>query len=214
LDYKFWLALFSSLGIGGYNIVLQRRQIALMSKAKPKKGAATEPPSFWGSYGRYFVMLGFIGLAWAPYAIDLIWSPPHLTEFSYMTIWGPNSPPGQQPTIGGLKTLLAVANGRTLTSYSANYKLAAIAFHYYGMSDVDDVSTLQKSNLYDIKDQEAINILIPVTDVFREEMAHAGWGTNYGLLLVPNGVSMDQFSTIRQAKALGVKVMQTSSGPP
>jgi hypothetical protein len=35
---------------------------------------------------------------------------------------------------------------------------------------------------------------------------YLGLGTNYVILLVPNEVSIAQFTTLRQARALGVKI--------
>lgn len=94
------------------------------------------------------------------------------------------------------------------------YKVAVVAFHYAGIIDVDDVDDLQKSSLYsiDAKNQHLL-VAIPLDQRFRAEL-QIGTGTNYRMLLMPDGVNTDKFSTLSQAKALGALDLGGASGPP
>jgi hypothetical protein len=87
-----------------------------------------------------------------------------------------------------------------------------VAFRYFGNGDILDSRDLQKSGLYDIKD-ESITIFIHLDQSFVETMRRER-GTSYYLLLVPKAVQMDQFTTPREAESLGVKLIDGRSGPP
>lgn len=88
-----------------------------------------------------------------------------------------------------------------------------MCFHNFGTGDPDDITALQKSVLYDIRDEET-TISIPLDNTFQEEVKRGLSGTNYRLLLVPNSVSMSQFSTLHEAYGLGIRVLGTGGGPP
>ncbi len=49
---------------------------------------------------------------------------------------------------------------------------------------------------------------------FKNEYRDSMRGTNYNLLLVPKGVEMSDFDSIRQAENAGVKVVIGHAGPP
>jgi hypothetical protein len=91
--------------------------------------------------------------------------------------------------------------------------VAAIGFRYFGTTDVKDTGELNKTDLYDIYPGD--NTLVIVwNNKFIEELNRLQGGTNYGVMLVPNGVGMSQFSTIRQAESMGVIIIGRASGPP
>jgi len=114
---------------------------------------------------------------------------------------------------GGREGYLAVvADGSRLLSYAPKFKIAAVAFHWIPLRDVADVTELQKSRLFDIKNAE-IEIGIQTDNKFIDETKRMR-GTAYVLLLVPNGITMDEFVTLRQAYLLGVKKLDGVSGPP
>jgi len=104
-------------------------------------------------------------------------------------------------------------DGTFLSSYQKDYRLAAVAFRYYGNGDIKDASNLQKSGLYDIENGK-ITIFIHLDEQFMRTMQHGEIRTNYFLLLVPNKVQPSQFSTLRQAESLGAKILQGGAGPP
>jgi hypothetical protein len=105
------------------------------------------------------------------------------------------------------------ADGRLLQKYAKKYRVSAIAFHSFPPKDPYDAGGLQKSLLYDIRNADIL-IPIPFDAAFRDRLKHGAIQTNYGLLLVPNGVEMSDFDTTRQAANAGVKVLATHSGPP
>lgn len=218
-NYQFWLplALTAIIGaIGAYGTYLQKKQLQLMLRAKGKKGVAPSP-GFWRSNGQLVVMFVCAAIAWVPYVISR--DQPQPTTLQYMLKWGPVAPPGVDENansipVGLLKYVKVVARGHELLPYKDKYRVGAVSFHYLGTTDVDDVDNLQKSNLYDIRD-DAIELYIPVNEAFRQEIAHGGSGhTNYHLLVVPKERSMGDFTTMRQAKALGAKVVSIGSGSP
>lgn len=94
-----------------------------------------------------------------------------------------------------------------------DFKLFAVAVHYDGKQDILDTKNLRKSNLFDIVSFPT-TIVIPLDDKFIQEVKDGIRGTNYFLLLIPNGVSVDEFETLRQARRLGVELVTSSSGPP
>ena len=72
---------------------------------------------------------------------------------------------------------------------------------------VNDIDKLQKSDLYDIIDG-FVQVVIHLDDEFRNRF-HVCC-PQYLLLVVPKELNMNDFATIRQAKALGVRVLQAS----
>ena len=127
-----------------------------------------------------------------------------------MTQWG---------TIVGrpLDYVQITADGHLLRSRIADYdryKIAGVCYHYEGLGDVQDVQDLQKSELHDIVEGDII-IGIKLDQKFMNTwLQERKSNTNYVLVLVPNGINMNQFSTMRQAMALGVKPLNGAIGPP
>jgi hypothetical protein len=109
------------------------------------------------------------------------------------------------------------ADGKRILSYNpsfqSGYRLALICFRTDGTQDYLDIERLQKSALYDIQNT-GMRIILIVDEEFVEEWKQGMRGTNYFLFLVPRGVEMNQFSTIRQAQALGTIQLAGRAGPP
>jgi hypothetical protein len=72
---------------------------------------------------------------------------------------------------------------------------------------------LNENNLYDIT-PGYVSIGIPLDARFKQELIDGLHGTNYKLLIVPNGIEMHNFRTLRQAERLGVRVVGFGAGPP
>jgi hypothetical protein len=101
-------------------------------------------------------------------------------------------------------------NGKPLLVRQSGYKLAIGCFAYDGKEDVLDATYVQVSNLYDIKDG-VIGIRGSYQQYFIEYSKQLrSVGIMVALLNVPNGVQPNQFTTLRQARALGVKILQIS----
>ena len=103
-----------------------------------------------------------------------------------------------------------VVNGKPLLARQSGYKLAIGCFAYDAKEDVLDAPYVQFSNLYDIKD-----IVVTMRCSYQKyfidysERMHSV-GIMVALLNVPNGVQPNQFSTLRQARTSGVKIIQIS----
>jgi hypothetical protein len=120
-----------------------------------------------------------------------------------VTGWG-----GFTPSLGTMPIFVVV------NETNPDIKLMGIAYHYVGDIDVMDVSELQKSALYDAR-RGAEVILIKASNTFIAEMASGlHFRTNYVLLAVPAKLGNPQFSTLRQAFALGIKTIWGGTGPP
>jgi hypothetical protein len=109
-----------------------------------------------------------------------------------------------------------LVNGKMLQSRRDNYKMAIGCFLYNGVQDILDAPNVQVSDLYDIKDSYTPIRLI-FSDGFNQYRREKGpYGIYIALLNVPNGVSISQFTTLRQARSLKVLIpaMQAAVDPP
>lgn len=80
-----------------------------------------------------------------------------------------------------------------------DYKQTIACFQYDGKEDVLDDPRLQVGGPYDIE-KDGYKVLHAGSGVFPT-------GVNIVLLLLPNSVATNQFTTLRQARALGVKIL-------
>jgi hypothetical protein len=76
-----------------------------------------------------------------------------------------------------------------------------------------DVSGISKSTEFDIRGEQ-IDIEIPWNEKFRNEFASGERMIAYALLAIPIGVTGEQFDTLRQAEALGARILEERGGPP
>jgi len=95
---------------------------------------------------------------------------------------------------------------KILLAHRSDYKVAIGCFLWDGTVDRLDAPNVQVSNLYDIVDGEtALRVTWgEVFNKYRQEQ-HAV-GIIVAVFIVPNGVSITQFTTLRQARALGVRI--------
>jgi hypothetical protein len=98
-----------------------------------------------------------------------------------------------------------VIHGRLFESFRNGFKLAAVTFQEDGRV-IYDIDRLQKSRLYTITN-DWITIVIPLDSNYRRHFTPLCC-PSYMLLAVPDGISMEDFDTVRQAKALGVQVLE------
>jgi hypothetical protein len=104
------------------------------------------------------------------------------------------------------RSCFMTVNGKTLVSRSVNYKLALGCFIYDGSQDMLDAPNMQISNLYDIT-EGTTNMIVNWGDAYDKYLSdHHAVGITTALLNVPNGVQITQFTTLRQARSLGVKI--------
>ena len=211
MGLQFWVSLSANIAmvaIALYTALLQRRQLGLMAKARGKKANSAKQ-----SYWPLMTMVLLAASCWVPYFFS---TPTSAPGAAYLEGWGPALEPGYIPKPGEqveIKYAQVIANGRMLQEQREHYRLAGVCFRYGGLGDPDDATSLQKSALYEIRN-ESIPIIIPLDSAFQAQTKSGIGGTNYRLLLVPNGVNPAQFSTFHEAYSLGIKVIGTGGGPP
>ena len=98
-------------------------------------------------------------------------------------------------------------SGDRVWSYRDNYRLATGCLVYDGAGDIKDAPYLQQSSLYDIRHGN-IAMVAKYGEAFPKYMQEQHAAGNFVVLfLVPLGVTTSQFSTLRQARSLGVKII-------
>ncbi len=102
-----------------------------------------------------------------------------------------------------------IVNTASLTNRSASYQLAVVSFINTSGDALD--TPLQKSQLYDIIGDH-VTAIVPWDPAFQQQL-NAGYHPTSAALLVPKGLTMAQFSTLRQAIALGVIQIDAVMGP-
>lgn len=191
------------------NTILQR-QNEIFAK---QEGADVQPARTWPKLRRYWPMLTMVLL------VVLVWVPYVYTH--YHPAKGPQQidiPEFDGPTaelIGGWgqdtsASCYMSVNGKLLLSRQSEYKLAIACFAYDGKEDILDAPYLQVSNLYDIKDGTVVirGSYQPYFIDYSKQIHSVG--IEVALLNVPNGIQPSQFTTLRQARALGVKILSIS----
>jgi hypothetical protein len=114
--------------------------------------------------------------------------------------------------VGPLSSFMVVDGNRIADMVGNDFKLIGLCFHFYS-GDRLDAKEISKSAIYDIK-PELISIVIPWNDDFRAAVARGEMGSDYTLLALPPDVGASQFDTIRQAEAIGAKLLEERGGPP
>jgi hypothetical protein len=218
-DLQFYISIAVSglcLVVGGIQAHYAQKSFALMiASMSTKKRNEYRQKVTLGAVQKWWPLALMILLsvtAWIPYWL----TPDDLYKQVQISSWGPDAPMGSVLNIDQLQNLKVTADGSHASTSTRNkYRVAAIAMHYDGTRDANDVEFLVKSNEYDIADG-VISILIPISPRFRADYGPPlNWrGTGYALLLVPKEISMDKFSTLRQAQSLGVKILGTGGGGP
>lgn len=111
--------------------------------------------------------------------------------------------------LDGNETGFLVIDGTAVMDYADNYRLAAVIFHNPGYDELD-ISSLSVSTLHDIGSSSPIKITVQLSDRYKQE-ARTMVGTDFAALLVPKTVMPTQFSTLRQARAMGAIVIGEGS---
>lgn len=114
-----------------------------------------------------------------------------------VTSWGRN---GQGCTMD--------VDQRVLQRFRLEYKLATACLIYDGTQDLLDDPYMQVGGLYDIDEHLFVKKLMAgFSQNFKEEYTQKRSHSVYvALLLVPKGIEPSQFATLRQARALGVRI--------
>jgi hypothetical protein len=209
MDWKFAATLaVNVIGIGFmyWQVQIMKQQISALPSSRSAQRIERERKFVKRLYIPVVLMIVLILASWIPYFVGTAHEIPE-GPILYMPLFGPN-----QPFEPSNPILRVDAEGRLLLSRKQDYRLAAVAFRYYGNGDMKDSPNLQKSGLYDIENR-MVTIFIHPDRQFIQTMQNEA-RTFYYLLLVPNRVQIDQFATLRQAESLGVIIISSGMGPP
>jgi hypothetical protein len=103
------------------------------------------------------------------------------------------------------------ANGDKLLPYRDDYNVAFACYTMDGTGPELDTSYIQFSQTYDIVEGQIGMRLHMRPGFYADTFNGRGGFINYVLMLVPKEVQVSQFSTLRQARALGVKLIERGS---
>lgn len=198
LDWKFWLSTIFAV----VSIYYAREQVILASKKQRAKGAATTIPPWWKT-PTVLALAVLAVLNWVPHFM-----PEDDSAQLNTAVLGWGSAPDIDPA-HPIANSQVIVTGYPLGKYKSKYRIAAVMIKFQGKVDFTDSIPLAKSALYHISADQT-RIIIHKDDEFLKLPG----GTNYVALLVPEGVEMDSFRTLRQAYALGVKQFWNGGGPP
>lgn len=150
---------------------------------------------------RVVIALSMIFSAWGWYRIHELHQRVPFAEYQ--------SPQNQQGAIvsygmSGNLTGFVDIDGNAVMDHADNYRLAAVVFHNPGYDELD-INSLSVSTLHDIV-PSTIRITIELSDKYKQE-SQAMLGVNFIAVLVPKTVMPNQFSTLRQAQAMGAIIV-------
>ncbi len=195
LFYNLIIPLIGLILMAG-SLYYAREQVRIMKAApsanqRAKAVAVVSARPWWKSW-QLAVMAVLFALTWVPFGYGLLFPP---VEFAQEMKWG-GLPDGD--------LYVSVI----LPKAKSDRKIVLVALHYNGRGDIKDAKGIQKSEPYDYGAGLQTFIVAP-DQTFRNEAAAGMRGVTFLLLDLPNTVNEAQFSTVRQAIALGGKVVAT-----
>jgi hypothetical protein len=172
--------------------------------------------NWWGYVPLVLLAVGLIGFLISWFGGEQKPSQPLMTDYG-MTL-----PPTESFTIRighpedippGQGSYIKFDGDRLMYLNPKKYRVMGVVYHLPPNIDRIDVNGLSKSSEFDIRG-EPIDIIIPWNQQFLNEMGHGARMSSYALLAIPVGVTPDQFNTLRQAEALGARILEERGGPP
>jgi len=176
----------------GWNVYYQYQAVQIMkaSAVSQRQRAAAAPKSWWSSPQIWIVAL-LAAVTWIPWIYGLINTPSSGAEYGYSS-WGV-LPDGE------------LYYSTIFNESKPDRKLILVSFHRSALVDIKDQTSLQRSEPYDYTTGLKTLVIDP-DQKFRNEAAF-GASPSFVLLDMPNTVNKSQFSTIRQAVAIGGKIL-------
>jgi hypothetical protein len=203
-----WVVLVFGIinGLGGLyfpwrqNKIFERQNEIFATQAglsqMPREPHGVSIRRFWPM----FAMTALTLVTWSGVGYDLYdrHSNPDLPEFDVKShvpfyAWGVNAAPRQ---------CYVVIDGPELSRYKDAYRVAPACFYYDGSTDVLDISNLQVGATHDIPNG-LLDMRINVSPIFAVGNVDR---IRLLVLLIPLNVQISQFSTLRAARNLGVKI--------
>ncbi len=201
MDTAFWIQVGITILIGGIGIYYAREQVLLARSMN--LGSIKKQKIGWARRNRpIFLIVGLAMSSWIPYFIR----PDDLPEF-------PDPHPyviGYSQSFGA-RWCRVVINGQRFLKFQSHYKVAGACYLYDGIGDLMDVAQLQVGKAHDIRDEQ-IDIMTPFGPGFSGYLeSKRAIGLTHVVLLIPKGIDPGDFSTLRQAKAMGVKIVSAGT---
>jgi hypothetical protein len=197
-----WLFIFSALGA----LVNLAKIIGFLKKALALKSTragiyVTKSHAIWSAVLASVCLIasivGWLKLVTGPDEVDSIVNPAR-----FVAAFGSVAP--------GTCTVDVEPN--VIWSHRDRYRLAAGCFVYDGTVDIADAPHLQVTKAYDMT-RSTLSMSLDWTDSFQQYLKGARRGEfTYVVFLLPKGVEPGNFSTIRQARAMGARVVLVGSG--
>jgi hypothetical protein len=149
----FQLERWLSIAVALYSVYQQRKQTQIMvaqelSRAARRRGEV--PMVSWWKLPAIPALVILVILAWVPWLKEQFLPKDILigkSFGSYLAIVDQNTKKFTK------MTLYIAFNGQDISWYKSSFKVVDVALHYLGDKDIEDVTTLQKSSTYYIKDE-------------------------------------------------------------
>jgi hypothetical protein len=210
-DYNFLVTLlatifgFVAMVINVYSAYWQRRSVLMAIEAqRPENRPNVILPSSWWKNPSVIALFLLSCFLWAPYILSRLSAPTQLHSVS-MVLDGPADIFNQFLNVA----ITISMDGNEIYTYHPQ-KAMAIAFHWPIDRDVDDTEEIQKSQVLDIRDSPLTFYINP--DQKFIDSLNRGSGIFYSIIILPMGMSPNSFSTMRQAKMGGAKILPAGAG--
>ena len=172
--------------------------------------------NWWGFVPLVLLAIGLVGFLISWFGGPQNFAKPLMSDYGVTRI-GPGTfvarfgHPEDIPT--GQVSHIKLDGNRVMYLNPRKYRLMGVLYHIPPNVDRIDVNGISKSTEFDIRDEQ-IDIEIPWNQKFRSEFASGVRMSAYALLTIPIGVTGEQFDTLRQAEALGARILEQGDGPP
>jgi hypothetical protein len=184
-------------GFGGLLEILKFFGVVPPSIGQERKVTSKKRTLFWAVTLNLFCLVG------ASYALYRSFMPPDLFEF--------DDPSHTLVVSYGLQKDLScevTVDTTTIWRYHDKYKVAAACFVYDGLGPILDAKPFWVGAAYDIQRDAKLKMIAKPSGPAPLP------GTNYVVLLVPDGIDISQFHTLREARNLKVRIISLSSQSP
>ena len=172
--------------------------------------------NWWGYVPLGLLAIGLVGFGISWFGGEQKPSQPLMTDYGMTLPLGKSftirtGHPEDIPT--GQGSYIKLDGNRLMYLNPKKYRVMGVVYHIPPNVDRFDVSGISKSSEFDIRG-EPTDIVIPWNQQFLNEMGNGARMSAYALLAIPVGVTKEQFDTLRQAEALGARILEERGGPP
>jgi len=185
----------------GNAILAQQNEIMLAQGTKRAREELAKPASVKLSRWPVYAVVGVVFLTWAVVGYDFYdRTHPPLLEFDV---------PHDTLIAGweqGVNSCSLAVNEQHLLLLRNDYKLAVACFIYNGQGDILDAPNVEVGALYDIREGQSTLTAGWSQGFIQYRVQQGAAGSFVALLIIPKNVQTFQFTTLRQARALGVRI--------